>query len=324
MVARGSRHGEKKGQFCGERRGFGGILELPDGAPTAVALFAHCFSCGKDVAAGVRIARYLAVRGIATLRFDFAGLGGSEGEFRNTTFSSNAADLVSAARYLAQTLRAPDLLVGHSLGGAAVLPAASEIPSARAVVKMGAPFDPAHVMRLFADATETIEREGMARVQVGLKTLEIERAFLDDVRSVDTRYVGRLRRALLVSHALLDRTVDIDQAEALFHAAKHPKSFVSLDKSDHLLSNKADEEFVASTIAGWLPRQLERSDPVSRWESPAAPGEVVVDELNRAFARRVFAATHEWIADEPLHVGGRTLGLIPTRSCSPRSVPVLP
>jgi len=227
-------------------------LDLPDAAPRAYALFAHCFTCGKDVFAASRIAQRLTDHGIACLRFDFTGLGASEGEFANTNFSSNVADLVAAAAHLREAYKAPALLVGHSLGGAAVLAGAHEIPDAKAVVTIGAPSDPSHVLGLLGSRIEDIEKQGEADVQLAGRPFRIKRQFLVDAaeQKLAPKIAG-LGRALLVMHSPRDDTVDIGNATRIFMAAKHPKSFVSLDHADHLLSAREDAIYAANLIATW-------------------------------------------------------------------------
>jgi uncharacterized protein len=232
-------------------------LELPEGPVTATALFAHCFTCGKDVLAATRITQELGARGIATLRFDFAGLGASEGDFADTNFSSNVADLLAAADFLRRRGSAPQLLVGHSLGGAAVLAAAASIPEAKAVVTIGAPSEPRQVTRMFGDQIDLIEQHGEAEVDLAGRPFNIKRQFIEDVtRHNLSQQTANLGRALLVMHAPLDDTVDIANAMQIFKAAKHPKSFVSLDDADHLITRREDAEYVAGVIAAWSARYL--------------------------------------------------------------------
>jgi alpha-beta hydrolase superfamily lysophospholipase len=232
-------------------------IDVPDGPVRAYALFAHCFTCGKDIFAASRIAQTLTEHGIGVLRFDFTGLGASEGEFANTNFSSNIADLVAAADHLRQQYEAPRMLIGHSLGGAAVLASASQIPEARAVVTLCAPSDPSHVTGLFRQSLDAIQSQGEAEVQLAGRPFRIRRDFLVDVaaHSLEEK-VGALRKALLVMHAPSDLTVDISNATGIFMAAKHPKSFISLDDADHLLSRKDDAIYVANLIAAWSQRYL--------------------------------------------------------------------
>ena len=232
-------------------------LDSPAGPVRAYALFAHCFTCSKDIFAASRIARGLAEKGIAVLRFDFTGLGASEGEFANTNFSSNVQDLLAAAEHLRQHYQGPAILIGHSLGGAAVLAAAGDIPECKAVATIGAPADPAHVAHNFQPNLEEIEAKGEASVQLAGRSFTIKKQFLDDVREQRlSQRIASLKRALLVFHAPLDETVGIDNATQIFVAAKHPKSFVSLDKADHLLSRHEDAGYVAEVLAAWAARYL--------------------------------------------------------------------
>jgi len=289
-----------------------GLLESPPSAPLAYALFAHCFTCSKDVAAASRISRALAARGIATVRFDFTGLGNSEGDFANTDFSSNVQDLLAAVAHLRETREAPKLLVGHSLGGAAVLAAAADVAEATAVVTIGAPADPAHVAHLFDAERETIEREGEARVTLAGRSFTIRRQFLDDVRGqrLGAR-IRAMRKALLVFHSPGDEIVGVDNAAAIFEAALHPKSFVSLDRADHLLSRAADSEYVAATIAAWASRYV-TGEPAAAAPRPAvAEGEVLVRERDHRFTQDVLTAHHELRADEPRGAGGADRGPSP-------------
>lgn len=232
-------------------------LDAPDGPIHAFALFAHCFTCGKDVFAANRIAQALTEHGIAVLRFDFTGLGASEGEFANTNFSSNRADLIAAANHLRQNHRAPALLIGHSLGGAAVLAVAADIPEVTAVVTIGAPSDPTHVAGLFRNQLAKIERDGEAEVQLAGRPFRIKHQFLLDAAEHRlSEKIAHLGKALLVMHAPRDTTVDITNAMHIFTAAKHPKSFISLDDADHLLTVGADAIYVANMIAAWSHRYL--------------------------------------------------------------------
>jgi uncharacterized OsmC-like protein/pimeloyl-ACP methyl ester carboxylesterase len=285
-------------------------LDTPDGEIHAYALFAHCFTCGKDVLAAKRIAVALAAKGIAVLRFDFTGLGSSEGDFANSTFSSNVADLVRAADHLRETRKAPAILIGHSLGGAAILAASVQIADARAVVTIAAPSDPAHVTGLFADRIEDIRKHGKAEVALAGRPFTITRQFLDDIAEHGLMaHVAKLHRALLVMHAPTDDTVGIDNASRIFVAARHPKSFVSLAGADHLLSDRRDSAYVAEIIAAWVMRYL---DPVVS-EEPAdlgeAPRNVVVRETrNSKFQQTVSIGPHRLFADEPVSAGGEDTG----------------
>ena len=249
-------------QFTGEGgHQLSAVLELPDGEPAAYALFAHCFTCGKDTLAAKRISVALAARGIAVLRFDFTGLGSSEGDFANSTFSSNVADLVRAADHLRNARKAPSILIGHSLGGAAILAAAGQIPEARAVVAIAAPSDPAHVAGLFKEHIDNIRTQGEVEVSLAGRPFRIRREFLDDVAEHELiKDVAGLHKALLVMHSPVDEIVAIDNASEIFLAARHPKSFISLDQADHLLTKRADSEYVAATVGAWARRYLLDSD----------------------------------------------------------------
>ena len=234
-----------------------GLLSLPDAKPRGFAVFAHCFTCGKDSHAAARISRALAERGIGVLRFDVTGLGESGGDFAETTFSCDVSDLSLAADYLRDQWSAPAVLIGHSLGGAAVLAAAASIPEVAAVVTIGAPSDPAHVVDLFAEAVPLIMTEGSAEVKLGRRTFRMQRSFVDDIREQpQLRRIAALDRALMVMHAPGDNTVGIDNARQIFETAKHPKSFVAIDGADHLLSDRRDSEFVSHMISAWVDRYI--------------------------------------------------------------------
>lgn len=285
-------------------------LDKPSGAIRGFALFAHCFTCSKDLAAARRIASGMAERGIAVLRFDFTGLGHSEGEFANTTFTSNVEDLVAAAGWMRERGQAPAILIGHSLGGAAVLAAADSIPEVKGVATIGAPADPTHVVSNFADRVADIERDGEAEVELAGRRFRIGKAFLDTLRDhgLET-IVGRLRRDLLFFHAPLDQVVGIDNATRLFVAAKHPKSFVSLDQADHLLTRPRDAAYVAAVLSGWAERFLPAATPTPL---SATEGEVVVADAGEGtFPQWVVAAGHRLRADEPERVGGSDSGPAP-------------
>lgn len=287
-------------------------LDRPEGTHLATAIFAHCFTCSKDIPAARRIAGRLAQSGIAVLRFDFTGLGHSGGEFENTHFSSNVEDLRRAAAHLAGMGMAPDLLIGHSLGGAAVLAAAPDIASVRAVATIGAPADPHHVTANFGDSIARIEERGHAKVDLGGRPFTIRRAFLDDVKAAKLNdAVGRLRRALLILHAPGDTVVGIDNASDLWMAAKHPKSFVTLDKADHLLSRAEDAEYAAEVIASWAGRYIDLTPPAKPIGAPE--GIVRVSEADaNGFLQDVSAGPrHHILADEPESYGGTDLGMTP-------------
>jgi putative redox protein len=225
-------------------------LDFPvDGKPVAYALFAHCFTCSKNIKAIAHISRALTREGLAVLRFDFTGLGESEGDFADTNFSSNVDDLIVAADYLKSNYQAPEILIGHSFGGAAVLQAAGRIPSSKAVVSIAAPSDPQHVTRALGGAAVSIQNQGQADVTLAGRTFTLKKQFLDDldfVNMADT--LKNLDRALLVLHSPIDETVGIENAAQIFQAARHPKSFISLDTADHLLTNSGDSLYAGSVI----------------------------------------------------------------------------
>lgn len=289
-----------------------GRLDLPDGPVLATALFAHCFACGKDIAAARRISARLAAMGFAVLRFDFTGLGQSGGDFAATTFTSNVGDLVAAATALAARGLAPALLIGHSLGGAAVLRAAGQIATVKAVATIGAPFDPAHVIATFAEARAAIERDGAAEVTLGQRRIRIGRALLHDLAEAPMGgAIGTLSRALLVLHAPRDATVGIENATRIFTAARHPKSFVTLDDADHLLSRREDAEYAAEVIAAWCGRYLDLRSPAP---PPGAPeGVIRVSEADaEGFLQDIDAGPrHHAVADEPKAYGGTDRGMSP-------------
>jgi uncharacterized OsmC-like protein/fermentation-respiration switch protein FrsA (DUF1100 family) len=299
----------EKFQFEGEGgHQLAAALDLPDGAPTAYALFAHCFTCGKDVLAAKRIATALAAKGIATLRFDFTGLGSSEGDFANSTFSSNVADLVRAADHLRKMRQAPAILIGHSLGGAAILAAAGQIAEAKAVVTIAAPSDPSHVTGLFRDHVDNIRANGQAQVSLAGRPFTIKREFLEDVAENPLmEKIAHLHKALLVMHSPTDDTVGIDNATRIFVTAKHPKSFVSLSGADHLLSNRRDSAYVAEMIAAWSTRYVDLTEPTA--EAVDQPRQVVVCETrNSKFQNTVSIGPHHLLADEPHSAGGDDTG----------------
>jgi uncharacterized OsmC-like protein/alpha-beta hydrolase superfamily lysophospholipase len=281
-------------------------LELPAGPVRAFALFAHCFTCTKDVLAARRIAGGLAAAGVAVLRFDFTGLGSSEGDFANTNFSSNVEDLVRAADYLRTNYEAPTILIGHSLGGAAVLAAAERIAEAKAVVTIGAPADVAHVLRQLGGSRDQIMSAGEAEVTLAGRAFRIRRSFVEDaeMQRLEDK-IRTLGKALLVLHAPRDEVVGIDNASRIFLAARHPKSFISLDDADHLLSRPQDASYAAGVIAAWAARYVPQVPAADTAE--AAP--VVVRESGEGkFQNLVVAGRHRLIADEPVAAGGLNTG----------------
>jgi uncharacterized OsmC-like protein/fermentation-respiration switch protein FrsA (DUF1100 family) len=280
-------------------------LDLPAGPVRAFALFAHCFTCSKDALAARRIAGGLAADGVGVLRFDFTGLGSSEGDFANTDFSSNVEDLVRAADYLRETFEAPAVLIGHSLGGAAVLAAADRIPEAKAVVTIGAPADVAHVLRQFGGSLETIRTSGEAEVTLAGRPFRIRRSFVEDAEAQRLEEkIRHLGKALLVMHAPRDEYVGIENATRIFTAARHPKSFISLDDADHLVSRPEDASYVAGIIAAWVARYLPKPA-----ESTEQPERVLVRETGLGRLQNfVTAGRHRLIADEPVSAGGLDSG----------------
>ena len=281
-------------------------LDLPAGPVRAFALFAHCFTCSKDALASRRIAGGLAAAGVGVLRFDFTGLGSSEGDFANTDFSSNVEDLVRAADYLRATFEAPAILIGHSLGGAAVLAAADRIPEAKAVVTIAAPADVSHVLRQFGGSLEAIRESGEAEVQLAGRPFRIRRSFVEDAEAHRLEdKIRHLGKALLVMHAPRDEFVGIENATRIFTAARHPKSFISLDDADHLVSRPEDASYVAGLIAAWVARYLPKPAEDRGWRGARGGAR---DRTWPAAELRGLAGRHRLIADEPVSAGGLDSG----------------
>lgn len=298
-------------QFTGESgHQLAAALELPDGEPAAFALFAHCFTCGKDTLAAKRISVALAAKGIAVLRFDFTGLGSSEGDFANSTFSSKVADLVRAADHLRSAHKAPSILIGHSLGGAAILAAAGKIPEAKAVATIAAPSDPAHVTGLFSEHLDNIRTQGEVEVSLAGRPFRIKREFLDDIVEHELmKDITGLHKALLIMQSPVDDTVGIDNATKIFVAAKHPKSFVSLDHADHLLTKPADALYAADVIAAWASRYVDTAEPAKAMDLAEEPRKVVVQETRKSkFNQIITVGPHRLVADEPVAAGGEDAG----------------
>lgn len=291
--------------FRGSSGELAGKLEMPSGAPKAWALFAHCFTCGKDNVAAGRISRALARQGVAVLRFDFTGLGESEGDFAASGFSSNVEDLVRAADHLRDQFSAPAVLIGHSLGGAAVLAAAPQIPEVRAVVTIGAPADPFHVVGLLGDAIPVIEA-GEATVSIGGRPFRVRRQFLDDIAmQPQCERISTLDAALLVMHSPVDEVVSVNNARIIFDTARHPKSFITLDGADHLLSDRTDAEYAASVLAAWSSKYVAAPTTTAdlNTDDPADGAVRVAESGPGRLTQQISARRHRLTADEPHPVG---------------------
>lgn len=288
------------------------LLDLPaDGHPEAFALFAHCFTCTKNLKSINHISRALTRERVAVLRFDFTGLGESEGDFADTNFSTNIADLVAAADFLESEYEAPKILIGHSLGGAAVLQAAGKIRSSKAVAVIGAPADPAHVMRHFREHQETIALDGEAEIAIEGRPFRIKKQFLDDLGAVEMeKAVRNLKKALLIFHSPVDDTVGIDNAAKIFQYARHPKSFISLDQADHLLMNASDARYVGAMIASWVRKYLSIDRPETL-EGSLEKNRVVARIGETGFRTEIMANGLSLVADEPVSAGGTNMGPTP-------------
>lgn len=289
-----------------------GRLELPVDTPKYYAIFAHCFTCSKDIAAASRISKSLTDFGIGVLRFDFTGIGNSDGDFANSNFSSNVQDLLAADKWLEKNHKNARLLVGHSLGGAAVLNAAKHLPEVKAVATIGAPFDPHHVVKNFQADLEEIKDKGFATVKLGSRKFTIKKQFLDDLEAQDAgAHLAKLKKALLIFHSPQDNTVGIENAQDIYRHAKHPKSFISLDGADHLLSNRQDSNFVASILAPWAERHID-SEASKPEKVPGVEKGVVVEEWDQSLSQKIYSGQHFLIADEPTSIpGGRDKGPSP-------------
>ena len=287
-------------------------IDMPvDGHPLAYAIFAHCFTCTKNLKAVANINRALNRAGIAVLRFDFTGLGESEGDFADTNFTTNVSDLMDAADFMAATYQAPEILIGHSLGGAAVLQAAAHIEPAKAVAVIGAPANADHVLNHISDAYDTIKASGQAKVQLAGRPFQIKKQFIDDLESHKMAdVIHGLRRALMILHSPIDQTVGIENAAAIFKAAKHPKSFISLDQSDHLLSRSADSEYAGTIIAAWARKYIGALMDL-KTQSATSDKQVIVRTARSGYATDIVAGGHSLTADEPVAVGGTNLGPSP-------------
>jgi uncharacterized OsmC-like protein/alpha/beta superfamily hydrolase len=288
-------------------------LDLPvGGKPAAFALFAHCFTCSKNTKAIAHISRALTREGIAVLRFDFTGLGESEGNFSDTNFSSNVDDLITAADFLKSDYQAPQILIGHSLGGAAVIQAAGRIPSSKAVATIAAPADPRHLTHALGSAIQTIKRQGEAEVSLAGRTFKLKKQFLDDLQFVNMKEtLKNLSKALLVLHSPIDETVAIENAAQIFQAARHPKSFISLDKSDHLLSNSQDSLYAGSVIAAWALKYIGAAQQQGKPKNKTADNQVITQIGKSGLVTDIMADGHSLVADEPVSSGGSDLGPTP-------------
>ena len=286
-----------------------GVLHTPDARNiTGYAILAHCFTCTKSHSSGQNIAKSLAGEGIATLRFDFTGLGASKGQFSDTSFTTNVADLESAGRFLEENYGTPELMVGHSLGGTAVLAAASKMPSIKAVVSIGSPSRPDHILHMLKDKLPELKKMDAVKVKLGGFTHKFRQSFVDDVENY-TLDIGNIGKAIMIMHAPFDDTVSITEASKIFEAAKHPKSFVSLDKSDHLLSNPEDAQYIGRHIGNWAKRYICSLETEASKELPK--GVTVTGKTSEAFYNIASAGNHKFIIDEPLSYGGTDLGPTP-------------
>ena len=285
-----------------------GRLEMPlIGEPRFFAIFAHCFTCSKNLTAVSNISRALTQDGIAVLRFDFTGLGESEGEFENTNFSSNVEDLCAAADYLSDHYQAPQLLIGHSLGGAAVLMAASRMEQIRAVATIGSPAEPEHVKKLLSPGIKELELEGIAEISIGGRPFTLKKHFLEDLENNELAVIiKKLKAAILILHSPDDQIVNIENATALYTAARHPKSFISLDGADHLLSNSTDSHYTGSVIASWSSRYIVSGDK----KEETTHGSVLVRTTD-TYTTEILTSRHSLLADEPKSVGGNDFGPTP-------------
>jgi uncharacterized OsmC-like protein/esterase/lipase len=287
-------------------------LDLPDDEqPIAYALFAHCFTCTKNIKAAVNIAAALNREKIAVLRFDFTGLGQSKGDFADTNFTTNVADLIAAAEFMAQEYQAPQIIIGHSLGGAAVLQAAGKIPSARAIVTIAAPHDPGHVSRHFGQMREQIKQHGSAEVELAGRKFTIKKQFLEDLemQQLDT-HIKALKTALLVMHSPRDTSVAIENAAKIYQTAKHPKSFISLDDADHLLLKEKDSLYVGMMIAAWSRRYIDKPEEETA-TGIVTDNRVTTSTDDQGFFTELFANGHAMVADEPVAYGGTDRGPSP-------------
>lgn len=289
-----------------------GRMDLPaDREPLAYALFAHCFTCTKNLKAIAHICRALTDRGLAVLRFDFTGLGESKGDFSETNFSSNIEDLVVAAEFMKEKFESPGILIGHSLGGAAMLHAGSRIESTQAVVTIGAPADPAHLKQSLKDSRKKIEKEGQAEIAIGGRSFTVKKQFLDDLEKIEMqKAIRNLKKPLLILHSPVDEIVDPENAATIFKAAFHPKSFISLDNADHLLTNEADAMYIGSVIVAWAEKYVDMSEK-RKWIEDPKDNRVLARIGQTLYRSDILANGHHLVADEPRSVGGGNMGPAP-------------
>ncbi|MCM8570733.1 bifunctional alpha/beta hydrolase/OsmC family protein [Gramella jeungdoensis] len=283
-----------------------GVLEMPSNSkPDNFAIFAHCFTCNKNFHAPTNISRSLAAKGYGVLRFDFTGLGQSEGEFAETNFSGNVEDLIAAAEFLESEYRAPSLIIGHSLGGAAALFASRKIPSINCIVTINAPSSLSHVQKHFESSMEKIQKEGFAQVNIGGRNFKIKKHFVEDLKAnEDSTALKDIKKAILILHSPQDNIVSIDHAEELYRAAWHPKSFISLDDADHLLSRESDSYYVANVISAWASRYIEEPEVPEL----STDHEVMANLGAEGFTTQMIAGKHHFLADEPKSIGGNDQG----------------
>jgi uncharacterized OsmC-like protein/alpha/beta superfamily hydrolase len=288
-------------------------LDLPvNGKPVAFALFAHCFTCSKNIKAIAHISRALTREGIAVLRFDFTGLGESEGDFAETNFSSNVEDLIAAADFLKSDYQAPQILIGHSLGGAAVIQAAGRIPSSKAVVTIAAPADPRHITQALGSAIQTIKSQGEAEVSLAGRTFKLKKQLIDDLQFINMQEsLKNLNKALLVLHSPIDETVAIENAAQIFQIARHPKSFISLDKADHLLTNPQDSLYAGSVIAAWALKYIGAAQQPDAPDNQRVDSQVITRIGKSGLVTDIMANGHSLVADEAVASGGTDLGPTP-------------
>ena len=287
-----------------------GQLELPSGKPKAYALFAHCFTCSKDIVAPQIISKTLAKNGIAVLRFDFTGLGNSQGDFSNTNFSSNVDDILNACKHLGEKFESPEILIGHSLGGAAVLKAAAKLPNIKAVATIGAPSSIDHVQHLFHQEIDQIKKQGQAKVRLVGREFTIKKQFIDDISN--TKILDELKtinKALLIMHSPIDNTVSVDHASKIFMAAKHPKSFVTLDNADHLLMKRSDAQYAGEVITSWALRYI--SEEERNIKKITKNVVLVRNRPGAKFTQDIYTSNHHVVADEPFSIKGDNLGMTP-------------